>query len=145
MAVVNRTLDGSEQRKVLSFNSGLVIAGVTLSIAQIPQPMTLQAVQVSASGISTGLSGILAIQRFIVGSGLTVINIGSSFAFVDYGVSGVIAAGVSLPAAGSTVLNLLANDVVTLKTTGSNGAAMTASVNLVLLPTQDIRTYFGLV
>lgn len=145
MAVVNRSLDASEQRKVLSANFGLVATGVTLAVAQIPQPMTVQAIQIQAAGVSGTLSGGLYIQRFIVGTGFTSIAFGSSFAPPDFGVSGVPAVGVSLPAAGSSLLNLLANDTIVLKTTGSNAAAMNLSVNMVLLPTQDIRTFFGLI
>lgn len=143
MAVVNRTLDTSEQYKVHGIVSAAVATGVTLAVAHVAWPCTIKAAEVAAFGVSNTFSGCLYINRFIVGSGLTVIALGTSFAPPAFGTSGVPASGVSLPAVGSSLLNLQANDVITFLSAGSNAAVNTLSLQLVLQPTQDIRTYFG--
>lgn len=143
MAIVNRSLDISEQYKVLSANYGVVPTGATLSIAQIACPGVLKAVQLASFGASGSPVGLFTLQRFIAGAGLTVFEMGSTFAFRVFGTSGVLTSGVSLPAVGSTLLNVQANDVLCLTLTGANSALMTVSVNAVLQPTQDIRSYYA--
>lgn len=143
MAIVNRSLDNSEQYKVISSNFGVVATGVTLALAHIQSPCTLKAVQVAGFGASGSPIGIMTIQRFIVGAGLTVITLGTTFGARVFGTSGVLDAGVSLPAVGSTLLNLLPNDVICATVSGSNAALMTMTANFLVQPTQDIRTYFA--
>lgn len=143
MAIVNRSLDLSQQNTVLAANYGLIATGSTLSIAQVPSPGILSDIQMAAFGSSGSPVGLFTLQRFIVGAGLTVFAFGSTFALRTFGTSGVLDAGVSLPATGSTLLNVQANDVLCLTITGSNSAVMALSVNAVLQPTQDIRSYFN--
>lgn len=149
MAVVNRTLDVTEQRKVaLQWSNGvtLVGTGVTRTIGIVPWPCTLDAGQIYASGLSGAPSYQLSVNRFIVGSGFTtyVIAVGSSNVPPDFGTSGVGVSAMILPAAGSTLLNLQANDVLYFVSGVANTASTYLHISLVLKPIQDIKTNFGL-
>lgn len=152
MAVVNRTLDATEQRKIMSVavsgTSGIpIITGTTLLIGVVPWPCTLDAGQLACFGQSGAPTVALAVQRFIPGTGATsyVIATGTSNLPPAFGTSGVGISAMILPAAGSTLLNLLANDVLHLVVAGGAGAACTGIVgSLVLKPIQDIKTNFGL-
>lgn len=152
MAVVNRTLDTSEQYKVIQCGwqqSGTttvaVVTGMTLALGVVPWPSVLAAGQLYAQGVSGSPTYQLVVKRFIAGSGYTAFNVGSANAGVDFGVSGVPVAGMSLPAAGSTLLNLLANDWLMINTGGANSAAQMVEAAVVLRPIQDIKINFGLV
>lgn len=150
MAIVNRTLDASEQRRVgvLQWSNGvtLVGTGVTRTIGIVPWPCTLDAGQIAAFGLSGAPSYAIAVQRFIPGAGLTAITVavGASNVPPDFGTSGVGISAMILPAAGSTLLNLLANDVVYFVSGVANTAATYLAISLVLKPTQDIKYNFGL-
>lgn len=146
MAVVNRSLDGSQQKEVMKLVFGALATGVTAQIGIVPNPCTVTAAQIAAFGVSTTPSYELGVQRFIVGAGLTYIILGkgsSNALAYDFGVSGVVSTGMKLEAAGSTLLNLLANDVLCLTTGGSNAAAKSLALGVVLQPVQDIKQWFG--
>jgi len=151
MAVVNRTLDVSEQRKTLSLtvngSSGIVIpTGSTFLLGIVPYPSTLDAGQLVCFGQSGAPTVALHVQRFIAGTGFTtyVIATGTSNLVPAYGTSGVGISGMILPASGSTLLNLLANDVLGITFAGANSAAIFLSAHVVLKPIQDIKVHFGL-
>ena len=148
MAVVNRTLDASEQRKIISnsiASTSFLISGVTNHIGLVPWPGVIEAGQIAVEGVSGSPAYTLKVARFIAGTGFTVIVVGSSNAPVTFGTSGGMASGLSLPAAGSTLLNVLANDLLILQTLGGTGAAAEKlSVSVVIRPIQDIKTHFGL-
>lgn len=150
MAIVNRTLDASEQRRVgvLQWSNGvtLVGTGVTRVIGIVPWPCTLDAGQIVAFGLSGAPSYALAVNRFIAGSGATTytIAVGASNTPPDFGTSGVGISAMILPASGSTLLNLLANDVLYFVSGVANTAATYLAVSLVLKPTQDVKYNFGL-
>ncbi len=146
MAVVNRTLDPSQQRVVIQ--KGLVAGdltnGISTPIVAVPWPCVLDAGEVYAYGTSGSPRFGLSVNRFIVGSGFTgyVIAVGTSNVPSAVGTSGPFA--MVLPAAGSTLLSLQANDVVTLVQDGGSGAAaVSAIVALDLRPIQDIKVVFG--
>lgn len=143
MAVINRTLDNSQQRFVVSTKVGATATGVTGIIAQIETPCVLDAAQMAAFGLSGAPSVQLVINRFIVGTGFTAISVGSANIVPAFGTSGVMVAGASLPAAGSTLLNLVPNDVIMFQTGVANTAVTGLAVNLVLRPIQDVKKYFG--
>lgn len=151
MAIVNRTLDASEQRKTMSMSangsSGIVIiTGSTFVVGVVPYACTLDAGQLVAFGVSNSPTCALSVNRFIVGSGQTtyVIATGTSNLVPAFGTSGVGISAMILPAAGSTLLNLLPNDVLQLTFAGTNAAATFLNVALVLKPIQDVKTHFGL-
>jgi hypothetical protein len=141
MAVVNRTLDPSEQKKVLEFAIGALATGITIPAFQVPFNSVLSGGQIAAFGLSGSPTYQLAVQRFIPGTGATAFTIGSANAPLAYGTSGAF--GLSLPAAGSTLLNLLANDVLTVTSGASNAAVTGLNIGIVLRPLQDIKTQFG--
>lgn len=143
MALVNRDKDSSEQRINLQATySGVLATGVTLSVGMVPWPCTLDAVRVSAFGLSGTPTVDLRIQRFITGTGFTSIAGGmTSLTVPALGTSG-IGVGV-LASSGNSLLNLQAGDVVSLVTGGSNSATTGLAASLVLKATQDIKSHFG--
>ncbi len=145
MAVVNRTLDGSEQSKVLPFaRETAITSGETGILSLVPFQCVLQAAQLAAYSVESNPNLLLKVNRFIVGQGFTSWNIGSTFAVRDFGVSGVLTSGVSLPAAGSTLLQLMANDtLVYLAGGGSTAAIFGVAGCFVVKPMQDIRVFLG--
>lgn len=145
MAVINRALDASEQRKILEAVYGAIATGATSIVEQVPYNSVLQKAQFAAFGISGSPTAQLALQRFIPGAGFTTILVGSANALPAFGTSGVLVVGASLPAAGSTLLNLIANDVITVTLGGTTSAVTGLCVNLVIQPLQDVKTNFGLV
>lgn len=148
MAIVNRTLDTSEQRKVLSCvvkEAAQLTTGITSIIAQVPWPCVLEAVQHAAYGISGAPTVTVLVNRFIVGTGATAINLTAAMALNAYGTSGSPIIGGSLLAAGSTLLNLLPNDVLQYQTGGANSACLNLSVSVVVRPIQDVKKNFAIV
>jgi hypothetical protein len=143
MAIVNRTLDASEQRRVLPFTYQATATGLTLQAVVVPFASNLQAVRVAAVGISGSPTLDLRVWRFIPGTGVTSIAGGATTLAVQaVGTSGVQA--MVLAASGSTLLNLLPNDVITLTTGGANSAAAQLAGAVVIQAVQDIRTTFGI-
>lgn len=155
MAVVNRTLDASEQRKVFAVVNAATATGVTLNLGLVPYPSTLVEAQVAAWGLSGAPSYQLSVNRFISGTGFTTIVLatGTSNLPAEFGTSGPGAFGASLfgasgmvlAASGSTLLNLLANDLLMVTSGGSNSAVKGLAIDVVIQPIQDIKVHFGLV
>jgi len=147
MAIVNRTLDVSEQRKVFETKAGATATGITGIVCVVPWPSTLVEGQIVAFGLSGAPAVALAVNRFIAGTGFTSITIatGTSNLPPAYGTSGVGISGMILPAAGSTLLNLLANDVLLYVTSVANTAVTGLAVDVVLAPVQDIKVHFGMI
>ena len=142
MAITNRALDASEQRKLIEFGIGAVATGATLLVAQIPYASTLEAVKVSAQGLSGSPTYDLRVWRFIVGTGVTTIAGGATtLTGVAMGTSG--AQSMVLAASGSTLLNLLPNDVITLTSGTANTAVTGLNVAVVIKAVQDIKISFG--
>lgn len=147
MGIVNRTLAPSEQYKVLTAKAGAVATGVTGFIGIVPYPSTIVAGQIAALGLSGAPNYALKVQRFIIGTGNTLITIavGTSNIPPALGTSGVGISGMILPAAGSTLLNLLANDVLYYESGVANTAVTGLEIDVVIQPIQDIKVHFGLV
>ncbi len=144
MAIVNRSLDASEQRKTLKVTAVAIATGATGLIGIVPNACTLDGLQMAAFGISGSPTAVVHVHRFIVGTGFTswaVSGIEPQFA---YGTSGVNARGMSLLASGSTLLNLLPNDCLMYLTAGSNAGCAFFSIAAVMKPLQDIKTHFGI-
>lgn len=151
MAIINRSLDPSQQRHVmqasLNGSSGIILTtGTTYIIGVVPWPCTLDAGQLCGFGVSSAPTCALHVQRFIPGSGFTtyVIATGTSNLVPAFGTSGVGISAMILPASGSTLLNLQANDVLALTFAGANAAATGLNVAVVLKPIQDSKLHFGL-
>ncbi len=160
MGIVNRTLDASEQRRNFSASlvgagaSGPLGTGCTSIVCIVPWPSTLVEGQMAAIGVSNAPTCELAVNRFIAGTGFTtwIVGKGTSNVVAAFGTSGPGSFGTSLfgssgmvlVASGSSLLNLQANDVISLTFAGTNAAASSLSVGVVLQPIQDIKVNFGL-
>lgn len=148
MAVVNRTLDATEQRKVIEQSYPAVVAtGVTNMIGLVPWPCVLEGAQMAAAGVSGSPTVQIVVQRFIVGTGFTAIALSAAHAVPAWGTSGVInpTVGVSLLASGNTLLNLQANDVLSILTGGANSACAQLAVECIVRPIQDIKKHMGVI
>lgn len=143
MAIVNRTLDPSEQKKVFSVAAGAVATGVSGIVAVVPYPSTLTAGSIAAFGLSGAPNYALVVNRFVVGAGVTAITVavGTSNIPLAYGTSGSWA--MVLPAAGSTLLQLQANDVLMYQSGVANTAVTGLNIGIVLQPIQDVKVQFG--
>lgn len=147
MGVVNRTLDSSEQNKafsqVLTWGvSQIIPVSSTLLVGIVPFNSTLKAAALAIMGASGAPTYGLNVQRFIVGTGNTVITGGATTLTAGViGTSGVI--NFVLAASGSSILNLLTNDVLYLTTGGANTAATQVVISWVLQATQDIKSQLG--
>jgi len=142
MAICNRDLGFSEQEKLLGDAYGALATGVTVPVATVPWPCTIQSAKVAAFGISGTPTVALTIQRFIVGSGVTSYLGGfTTLTMQAAGTSGV--QSVVTAAAGSTALLLQTGDVIMATTGGANSAVTGLQVSVVVQATQDIRSWFG--
>lgn len=140
MGIVNRSMDSSEQQENLKLKVEGTVTGTTYHLQHIPRPMQIQ----DAKSVCLGLSGTptaqLAVSRFVVGAGLTTINIGAALTQAALGTSGV--QGFSLPAAGSSLLELQAGDVLAVVTGGANSALDQMEVDVVVKNLQDIKSWY---
>lgn len=150
MAIVNRTLDGTEKNKVMQIcTTADTVNGTTLMVGIVPWPSQLQCGQLAAFGVSGSPSVALSVNRFIVGTGITtwILATGTSNIARDIGTSGVgNSVGQSgIVFQGSSLLTLQANDVIYATVAGGAGAAVKGlSVSVVIQPTVDIKYNFGL-
>jgi len=138
MAIVNRDLDSSEKKIVVNCSYRAVATGQTITAFVVPCAAELETVRSACQGLSG--SPIISLYKgaFVAGAGLTMTAVGvSGIALAAVGTSGIQGASI-LPASGSTSIQFSAGDVVFLNTTGSNAAADSLSVVLVLKKLQDI-------
>ena len=142
MAILNRSLDGSEQQKVFQERTGTVATGVTLPIMVVPYPSVLKGAQMWAYGLSGAPTWTLKVHRFIVGTGATYFAVSGANAVPAFGTSGVPQSGASLLASGNTLLNLVTDDVLMLESGGANTAVNDGVVAVSLQPIQDIKKHF---
>ncbi len=141
MAIVNRTLDPSQQQSEILSSYLAVATGITMLVAMVPYPATLKQIKVAAQGLSGTPTYDLRVFRFIVGTGVTTIAGGATtLTPLTMGTSGI--ASMVLAAAGSSFLNLQAGDVLTLTSAGSNAAVTALSVDVIIQATQDIVSWF---
>lgn len=144
MAVVNRTLDVTEQRK--PFQVGLLstdlVNGATKMICIAPFAGTLDAGQVAIWGISGAPNFSIAVTRNGAAGATFLACTGTSNPALAYGTSGVFQ--MVLPAAGSTLLNIGAGDILwAVQNGGTSAAAVTGHIAIVLKPIADIKTNHG--
>jgi len=164
MSIFNRSKDVSEQRERFNCSfvgigtgfSNIIATGVTLPGFVVPYPCTIDCAQIAAIGVSGSPQFTLAVNRFIAGTGFTtwVLTTGASNIPAAYGTSGAGAFGASVfgssgmlltNASGSTLNNLMANDLLTITTGGSNSAVTSFSLSVVLKPIQDVKINYNLV
>jgi hypothetical protein len=145
MSVQNRSLGPSEQKRALQFNHNVALTtGETGVLQMIPFPCVLEGAQVAAFSVVSDVNLMLTVSRFIVGTGVTTFNLGSTFAPPSFGTSGLPASGVSLPVSGNTLLLLMPNDIVGYQVGGGATAAIFGLAgSLVVRPLQDVKVFLG--
>lgn len=141
MGIINRTYDPSEQHQTLVAHLGAVPVTTTRALFIAPYPVKLKQVKYSILGLSGAPTHKLQLSRFVVGAGLTSIEIVAAGAVVAVGTSGVQA--MTLPAAGSSLNNLQTGDVLEIVSAGANTAVAEATYEVVMQALQDIKSYFG--
>lgn len=142
MALVNRDKDVSEQRDNNTESFTATATGVTLGVFSVPYPATLDGVRVAGHGLSGAPTLDFAVLRFIVGTGVTTITAGfTTLTVTEFSTSGL--QSVVTVASGNTLLNLLAGDIITATTGGSNTAAKGYELSVITKAAQDIKTTFG--
>lgn len=141
MAIVNRDLDSSQQRDVVSTHVGNTITGQTYNLLTVPYPAQLLAAQQAVCGLSGAPNHSLWVQRMVVGTGITSVAIGQSVVPTTFGTSGPV--GFTVLQTGGASFLLQAGDEILLSTSAANTAAVSVNVTLVLKKLQDIVTDFG--
>lgn len=139
MAIVNRDLDASQQRDILSTKLGTVVTGASAMLVPVGWPCTLQGY--FAGGL--GLSGNPTIQLQVirnVSAGLTTLNIGTGGTLLAFGTSGINLHGYS----GGVSFALLKDDLLSITTGTANTASLASMHAFVVQRAQDIVSSFGL-
>ncbi len=139
MGINNRSFDPSEQREVKTAAIGAVTNAGVYQAYVCPRPQLVEQIKVGSLGISGAPTVNLQVQRFITGTGATLI--------------GALTATLTLAALGTSGLQtvtyqaslvLAAGDVLHLTGGGGSGAAMAdVTVTTVVKNLQDIKTNFG--
>lgn len=145
MGIVNRTKDASEQYEVLSVKAAATATGISGVIGIVRYPATIKAGQMAAFGVSGAPTIEVNIQRFIVGTGATVIifAVGTSNVPNAFGTSGVVSTGLKIAASGSSLLNVLPNDVLMFQTGAANTAVTGLALDIALQPIQDVKSFYA--
>lgn len=143
MAIVNRDLDASEQKK--SFAACVATpstTGGTHPILVVPFQSEVKAIYCAARAISGAPSVEIESYSFIVGTGYTSNSvISTAKAVVASGTSGPVA--LVLGTAGSTQVRVNAGDLLVATVTGANSSYSDLAVTVVLQALQDIKSDFG--
>ena len=138
MAVVNRSMDASEQKEVIEFSwNSQFSTGATLLIAPLPYPCTLQSMEGGCLGISGAPQIILRALRMTSGGATSIILGISNMVLANLGISGPLGYS-GLAATGSTLLNLQYKDILVAEMAVANTAATQGCLEIVVKKTQDI-------
>lgn len=141
MAVTNRALDTSEQKKTFSAVAAATATGTSGVVGLIPFPCALNCIQAAAFGNSGSPTVAVVVNRFIVGSGATAITIatGTSNVMPSFGTSGLPTSGLVTSAS----FAFLPGDLVDWVLGGTTSAVTGLAITLVVDPIQDVKTFFG--
>ena len=141
MAIVNRDLDASQQRDTVNCQLGAVATGLTLSLYVASSAVEVQAVRVSALGLSGAPTGRCFIQRFLSTGGTGIAGGWTALTVAAVGTSGIQT--MVSAAAGSTNIQLAQGDVLMYTSGGSNAALADATVAVVVKNLVDIKNQFN--
>lgn len=143
MGIANRDLDASEQLYTLDYvNNALVAVSATLYVGLVKSPGQLLEHKISANGLSGTPAYNVEIHRW-TSAGLTVIAPGSAITVAGaFGLSG--GAQGATYAANSSLAALLAGDLLCLKSSGANTAALQVVASFVIKATQDFKKSFDI-
>lgn len=141
MALLNRDKDVTEQDVTVSASAHAAVlgAGGTAALFQVPWPCQLVAAAEAAHGLSGAPNHSLWAYRFVAGAGVTNVAIAASMVAQDWGTSGSL--NFSCAIAASFLLQ--ANDLIVLRSAGSNTAVTDTEVTLVVRALQDTKSHFG--
>jgi hypothetical protein len=145
MAITNRMLDVTEQRKVFELAIGTaanLVNGFSAPICTVPWPCLLDGGNLVAYGLSGSPQFQISVNRWNGSVAATfVVATGTSNVPAAYGTSG--SASLVIAASGSTLLQLQANDVLLYAQTGGASAAATSAViSVILRPLQDVKVNY---
>ena len=142
MAIPNRALDASEQKRAFCAAYGAVATGVTLTPLVVPFNSTLNGIQISVAGLSGSPAYQFAINRFIVGTGVTTIIAGFTLCTpLTWSTSGMVT--VVSVAAGNSLLQLVSGDQIVVSSSVANTAVTNLQVAICIQALQDIKTVYG--
>ena len=138
MAIVNRSLDASEQNFIVGDQLGAVATNVSTSVGIVKTPGQIREWIYLADGLSSTPSYQLVIQRWTSG-GDTLIPLGSAVTInAAYGVSGSVVIGGTL-AQDSTLGAVQKGDRLLVNSAVANAASANLMVDVVIRATQDIK------
>ena len=137
MAIINRSLDVSEQQQVITKSQNGTVTGAEYVLGIIPDSMQIMQAKSYALGLSGAPTAQLQLARFVAGAGATVINIGSALTQVAYGTSGLQSF-----ALGSTPILAQAGDVLQVASAGTNSALTDMAISVVLQSLQDYKSWY---
>lgn len=138
----NKDKDASEARQYMSVSSAAAIGvSIVLPLGVVGCSQTLLAVASSVAGLSGAPIWGLQVQRFIVGTGNTVIPLNSLslLTLTATSTSGVQAH--AIPAANSSLF--LQGDVLQVISSGANSAVIPSTITAVLGVLQAVKTDYG--
>jgi hypothetical protein len=137
MAIINRSLDVSEQQYTVGKSVNGTATGAEYVLAIIPDSVQIMQAKSYALGLSGAPTAQLQLARFIEGAGATVINVGSALTQVAYGTSGLQSFDL-----GATPVYAQAGDVLQVASGGTNAALTDMAVEVVLKSLQDYKSWF---
>lgn len=137
MAIINRSLDVSEQQYTVAKSVNGTATGAKYVLGIIPDSVQIMQAKSYALGLSGAPTAQLQLARFIPGAGATVINIGSALTHVAFGTSGLQSF-----ALGSSPIYAKAGDVLQVASAGTNAALTDLAVEVVLKSLQDYKSWF---
>ena len=140
MGIVNRTLDTTQQKKLIEVLIDDTITAREYPIYVVPHAQSLVDAKNACLGLSGAPTMTLKLSRFVAGAGLTTWTIGGALTVKALGTSGIQT--YSLPAAGDSLLALQKNDIVYAVAGGTNAAVSDNCVALVVQDLQDIVSWF---
>ena len=138
--LINRDHDLSERRREVKVRIAGTVTGASHALLIAPFNCKIVGAFQAARGLSGSPVHTLVAERFIVGSGATVIGgWASTLTITAFGTSG--SQGYSCAAASFMTLN--AGDMITLYPSGTNAAVAEVVIGLVLEALDDIKKSFS--
>lgn len=137
MAIINRSLDVSEQQEAKKVNVNGTVTGTAYVIDVIPDSKQLMQAKSYALGLSGAPTAQLQIARFIAGAGATVIPVGSALTSVAFGTSGLQSFSL-----GASPILLQEGDVLQVAAGAANSALTSLTVEVVLQSLQDYKSWY---
>lgn len=143
MGIINRDKNITEQVDNWDVQFSVIGVSAIMPLVTVPYVAQLQKVVVAAFGLSGAPQLQLQIQRFIPGTGNTVIALNGSSLLTAQAFSTSGLQTFAIPALSSTLVQLQVGDQLQVVSSVANTAA-TYAVNAVIQCLQDYKTQYGL-